>query len=157
MKKFAIVKFIGNEKEYLTGANCNEYDYCKQCPQNDICTKERSFLFVLNKEYKAYFLDYCQGVRDVLEIESEKGIQNFVPINDFIIVDNSDNALNNYYAIVKCADSNGIKELVVGREYQALKISEDKRFYYVLDELKDCYYYPKYWFEIVEDDQNILQ
>ena len=157
MKKYATVRFIGNQNDYVSGQKCNEYVYCLQCEKNATCKRNRVFLFVKNKEYKAYFLDYLQGERNVLEVEAEKGeLINFVPLSDFEIVSDKDNVLNHSFARVKCILTNGDIDLTAGKEYYALKKDDNNTAYYILDNSGDCYYYPKNYFIIVDDMDNIL-
>ena len=152
MKRYAIVKFIGKEEDYITGkCKDNEWEYCKQCEKKTTCKEEVFPYFRKGQEYKAYFLDYCQGKRDVLEIEAENGeILSFVPLCDFEIVSDKDNVLNNNYFLVKCIEDN-VKDLTKNKVYKALK--ENDKCYYVLDNSFDCYYYPKEYFEIYNKKQ----
>ena len=94
---------------------------------------------------KLFLRYYCQGKRDVLDIEAENGeILSFVPLNDFEIVSDKDNVLNNDYFLVKCIEDN-VKDLTKNKVYKALK--ENDKCYYALDNSFDCYYYPKEYFE----------
>lgn len=42
MKNPAIVKFIGNQEEYKIGCGFNEWHYCRDCEQNESCTKNNN-------------------------------------------------------------------------------------------------------------------
>jgi hypothetical protein len=158
-KKYAIVKFVGDEEEYLIGEYCagEEWLFCKACQEmgNHKCNRPKIPMFVRNKEYKAYFLDYCQGVRDVLEVETELGtVETFIPLSDFKIVSDEFDILNEKHAIVVCLNADNQKDLTEGKRYKALKKREGQL--YILDDSSDCYYYPKELFEIIEDKDGIL-
>lgn len=151
MEKFAIVKFIGNEENYVSGEICNEWLYCRDCEKHGACSKSKFNYFKKNKEYKAYFLDYCQGQRDVLEVAAENGeILTYVPLADFEIVADEDNVLKDTYIMVKCIKATQ-KDLTLNKKYKALKTDKANKWYYVLDNSQDCYYYPKELFQIVEE------
>ena len=155
LKKFATVKFIGNQAEYITGINCKEYLYCRQCNKFAFCKKGKSQLFINDKLYKAFFLDFCQGTRDALEVEAEdKSLITFLPLSDFEIISDEYDVLNKKQAIVKCITPNR-EDLQIGKEYVAIKAKND--YFYVLDDTRDCYYYPKSYFIVIEDTANILK
>ena len=151
-KKYAIVKFIGKEDDYITGkCKDKEWEYCRQCEKKDDCKEEVTLYFIKGQEYKAYFLDYCQGERNVLDIEAENGeILSFVPLCDFEIVSDKENILNDDYFLVKCIKDN-VKDLTKNKVYKALK--ESDKCYYVLDNSFDCYYYLKEFFEIYNENK----
>lgn len=155
-KKYAIVKFIGKEDDYITGkCKDKEWEYCKQCQKNATCKEEVFPYFRKGQEYKAYFLDYCQGERNVLDIEAENGeILSFVPLSDFEIVLDKDKVLEDFYFVVKYVKSiEGdflTPNLTLNKKYKVLKIDKKNKLYYVLDNSGDCYYYPKEFFQIVE-------
>ena len=158
MKKFAKVKFIGNQNEYISGKNCNDWRFCKQCQSLLECNKEKIFLFIRGKEYNAYFLDYLQGVRDVLDVQAENSeVLSFIPLSDFQIVSDEENVLNENYALVKCIEVYKNQDLQVGKVYKALKLSPQGEYYYILDETLDCYFYPIKQFEIIEDAFELLK
>ena len=157
MEKFAKVKFIGNQQEYISGQFCDEWQFCRDCSRHSDCALERMFLFIYGKEYKAYFLDYCQGIRDVLEVRAENDeILSFLPVSDFEIVSDEHKVLNNKQAIVRCVNAENYMDLQVGKDYVALKMHPKKPYIYVLDDSRDCYYYPKENFVIVEDKEGVL-
>ena len=148
MEKFAIVKFIGNEENYVSGEICNEWLYCIDCEKHAACSKSKFNYFKKNKEYKAYFLDYCQGQRDVLEVAAENGeILTYVPLADFEIVADEDNVLKDTYIMVKCIKATR-EDLTLNKKYKALKTDKANKCYYVLDNFWDCYYYPKDLFQV---------
>lgn len=94
---------------------------------------------------KLFLRYYCQGKRDVLDIEAENGeILSFIPLCDFETISDKDNVLNNDYFLVKCIKDN-VKDLTKNKVYKALK--ENDKCYYLLDNSFDCYYYPKEYFE----------
>ena len=158
MEKFARVKFVGRQEEYISGKYCDEWRYCVQCPQHKECAQERKFLFLEGKEYKAYFLDFLQGTRDVLDVEAEnQEVLSFVPLQDFEIVSDEYGILEDKRAIVKCIKCKGAQDLQVGKNYIALKRSKDKTKFYILDDSKDCYYYSSDFFVVVEDKDNLLK
>lgn len=155
----AIVKFIGNPKEYLIGKYCydEEWLFCHACQEiaKQKCNRAKISLFKKNKKYKAYFLDYCQGVRDVLDVETETGeVESFIPLSDFQIISDEDDVLSEKYAVVECINANNHEDLTEGKQYQALKQKGD--CFYVLDNTSDCYYYSKNLFKVVEDKDGIL-
>ena len=153
MEKFAIVKFIGDEEKYVSNQNCEtkEWLYCNDCEKYTSCNKNKFNYFKKDKEYKVYFLDYCQGKRDVLEIEAENGeILSYVPLSDFEIVLDKDKVLEDSYFVVKYVDPIKTDYLTPNNEYKVLKTDRKNKFYYVLDNSGDCYYYPKEFFQIVE-------
>ena len=158
-KKHAIVKFVGDEEEYFIGKYCAdaEWLFCNACQEagNHQCNRPKIPMFVRNKEYKAYFLDYCQGVRDVLEVETELGtVETFIPLSDFKIVSDEFDVLNEKYAIVVCLNADNRNDLTEGKRYKALRKNEHGL--YILDDSSDCYYYSKELFEIIEDKDGIL-
>ena len=54
-EKNAIVKFIGDPQDYISGKECDEWVYCRDCLDKKECKREKHFLFVYGREYKAYF------------------------------------------------------------------------------------------------------
>ena len=155
MEKFAVVQFIGNSNDYICGKNCDTYTYCRDCEEKNECKKEKRFHFIKGERYKAFFLDFCQGVRDVLEIEDANGEKlDFVPLEDFQVIDDKYDILQDKRAFVKCIAKR--PDLTLGEKYIALRLDENNNSYYVLDNSKDCYYYDKKLFIVVEDKHMIL-
>lgn len=157
--KYAVVQFVGNEKDYLIGVYCmgDEWLYCHACQEigNHKCNRPKTPFFLKNKTYKAYFLDYCQGVRDVLEVETELGeVQTFIPLSDFKIISDNYGVLNDKYAIVVCINAEAHEDLTEGEQYKALR--QKDKFFYILDNSGDCYYYKKELFKVIEDKDEIL-
>lgn len=151
MEKFAIVKFIGKEEDYITGkCKDKEWEYCKQCQKSATCKEEVFPYFRKGQEYKAYFLDYCQGKRDVLEVEAENGeILSYVPLSDFEIVLDKDKVLEDSYFVVKYVNPIEGDFLTPNKKYKVLKIDRNNKLYYVLDNSGECYYYPKEFFKVI--------
>ena len=130
MDKFALVRFIGNQQDYIFGKNCDDYKYCRDCEQRKICNKEKGFHFIKDKEYKAFFLDFCQGARDVLEVENANGTRvDYVPLEDFQVIDDKHGVLQDKRAFVKCVVEK--PDLTLGKTYIALKSDENNKMYYV--------------------------
>ena len=133
MRKPAKVKFIGNSNHY-----CN---------------------FQKGKIYHAYFLEYWQGNRDSLHIKGEnREIEDFIPLSDFEILEDSDDVLNTKEAIVKCITheyDNKLFGLTYGKEYKAIGFDLYGR-YLVMDDSWDCYFYLPKEFEIISDPHQIL-
>lgn len=155
MEKFAVVKFIGNQNNYTCGKNCDTYMYCRDCEEKDKCNKKKDVRFINGRNYKAFFLDFCQGVRDVLEIEDANGEKlDFVPMEDFQIIDDEFGVLQDKRAFVRCIVE--MPDLTLGKIYIALKLDETNSRYYVLDNSSDCYYYDKKLFVVVDDKHMIL-
>lgn len=158
VNKFAILKFIGNEEDYIVCSGLCSMLYCKECNKNGECNKEKMRLFLKGKEYRAYFLDYCQGERNVLEVAGENDrLETFIPISDFEIISDDYQILQDKYAIAKCVKSNGQMDLTLNKNYKILKKLPNKNHFYVLDDSCDCYYYPSDNFEIIEDKYGLLK
>ena len=59
---------------------CNDWCYCNQCSQVTEYNVEKQFLFIKGNDYKAYFGDYCQGKRNVIEVQAGNGeTLDFIP------------------------------------------------------------------------------
>ena len=55
--------------------------------------------FTNGKRYEAFFLEYWKGVRDSLHVRGNDGrVTDFNPFEDFIVISDDDNLLNNYEA-----------------------------------------------------------
>lgn len=165
MKKPAVVRFIGNIDNYKLVCEESSFKYCKECINKEKCTKENiEYEFTLGYDYLAYFLEYWQGVRNSLHVKCNTGeIVDFIPFEDFIVINDEDNVLNYKEAIVKCISKESkddLLEIKYGNLYKALGIKKDERTnklaYLVMDESYDCYFYPSNYFVIIEDDYNIL-
>lgn len=121
--------------------------------------KKENDEFSYGKEYQAYFLEYWQGERNSLHARGNSGkITDFNPFEDFEIVLDEDNVLNTYEAIVECRTHNFDNELFgikYGKQYRALGRDKNGMFL-VMDESFDCYFYHGCYFEIVDDEYNLL-
>lgn len=133
LEKTAVVRFVGNEQDY------------KQ--------------FTKNQCYEAFFLEYWQGVRNSLHVKNNKGeIVDFIPFEEFEVVSDEGNVLNNYTATVRCIThkfDDSLLDIKYGKTY--LAIGRDKNgMFLVKDESHDCYFYLSSDFEIIEDEHGIL-
>jgi hypothetical protein len=112
------------------------------------------------KIYDAYFLEYWQGERRSLHVSGNDGeITDFNDINNYQIISDEDNLLNNYEAVVKCNThryENQPARLKFGKNYKAIGRDKDG-LYLVMDESLDCYFYPSEIFDIVKDENGILK
>lgn len=120
---------------------------------------ENSKKFTHGKTYEAFFVEYWEGKRDSLHVRGDDGkVTDFNPLEDFEIISDEDNLLNDYEAIVRCKTHDYEDEIVglsYGKQYKA--IGRDREgLYLVMDESYCCYFYPPDTFEIVEDKHGIL-
>lgn len=84
MLKSAIVRFVGNQDNCKLG--CSE-----------------KYRFINGHLYNAYFLEYWQGERTNLHVKGEDGeVSDFNPFDDFEVIEDCDNVLNDHEAIVRC-------------------------------------------------------
>ena len=158
MTRPALVKFLGNEEDYRLGCDETGWLFCCQCPFVSTCNKKSQYKFKKNHMYKAYFLEYWEGVRNSLHVEGEDGIiQDFIPLEDFEVIEDVDNVLTLDEALVKCIvhTAEPDLELKYGHIYKAIGQDKDG-MYLVMDESYCCYFYPSDYFEIVEDEKRIL-
>lgn len=96
MKKTAAVRFIGDQEHYRLGCEKSSYAYCRDCKS---CSGSNNYKFIKNGLYNAYFLEFWQGERKSLHIKGEDNkIDDFVSLDDFEIVSDEDNVLNQYEA-----------------------------------------------------------
>ena len=115
--------------------------------------------FTKGNRYETYFLEYWEGVRDSLHVRGNDGkVTDFNPFEDFIVISDDDNLLNNYEATVKCIThrfDHMISGLTYGKEYKA--IGRDKSgMFLVKDNSACCYFYNPADFIIVDDPHSIL-
>lgn len=115
--------------------------------------------FSHGKEYEAFFVEYWEGNRDSLHVRGNDGrVTDFNHFEDFEVISDEDNLLNDYEAIVRCITheyDDYISGLTYGEEYKA--IGRDKEgLYLVMDNSYCCYFYPPEEFKIVKDDHGIL-
>ena len=89
-----------------------------------------------------------------LHVKGEDGqISDFIPICDFDIIEDRDDVLNTYEATVKCITQ--WCNLTYGKEYKAIGYNTSDSLL-VMDDSDDCYFYPREYFEILEDNHGIL-
>lgn len=116
--------------------------------------------FTKGKEYEAFFVEYWEGKRNSLHVRGNDGIiTDFNPFEDFEVVSDEDNLLNDYEAVVRCIVhdyEDTISGLSYGTEYKAIGCDKDGLFL-VKDNSECCYFYPADVFEVVEDVQGILR
>ena len=115
--------------------------------------------FTHGMQYEAFFLEYWEGKRDSLHVRGNDGqITDLNPFEDFIVVSDEDNVLNDYEATVRCIThkfDDLIGGLSYGKEYQA--VGRDKAgLFLVKDDSSCCYFYNPSFFEIIEDSHGIL-
>ena len=115
--------------------------------------------FTNGKQYKAFFLEYRQGVRNILHVRDNSGeISDFTTVEDFEVIIDEDNVLNLNEATVRCIThkyDGSMLELKYGRGYKAIGCDKDG-FFLVMDESYDCYFYPPEFFEVIQDEKGIL-
>ena len=115
--------------------------------------------FTHGKKYEAFFLEYWEGVRDSLHVRGNDGlVTDFNKFDDFTVISDEDNLLNNYEAIVRCvthAYDDELFDLNYGSEYKAIGRDKDG-MYLVMDESYCCYFYEPDCFEVIEDRHGIL-
>lgn len=154
---YATVKFVGNGEEYISGVNCRDWLYCHQCPRWLECREPKCSRFVRDREYRAFFLDFCAGVRNVLEVEDERGeVQTHLPLSDFCIISDGQGVLCDRRATVRCIAVGGCGDVQEGKCYIATRADSALQYYYVLDESNECYWYPKRLFTVESDPLGIL-
>jgi len=110
--------------------------------------------------YDAYFLEYWEGKRDSMHVRGDDGdITDFNHFEDFSIVSDEDNLLNDYEAIVRSISHKTdeiIGGLTFGKEYRAIGRDKDGMFL-VMDDSFCCYFYNPDNFEIIDDPHGILE
>ena len=99
--KAAIVKYVGSDSDKFTNGN----------------------------EYDAFFLEYWDGKRDSLHVRGNDGrVTDFNPFEDFEVVSDEDNLLNDHEAKVRCINpkyGDLIAGLTFGKEYKAIGRDKD--------------------------------
>ena len=94
MRKYAIVKFVGNEEEYLIGEYCagEEWLFCHACQEagNHKCDRPKIPMFVKGKEYKALKEEY-----DCFYILDDSSDCYYYPKGLFEVMDDKDGILDN--------------------------------------------------------------
>ena len=115
--------------------------------------------FTHGKKYEAFFLEYWEGVRNSLHVRGDDGlVTDFNRFEDFTVLSDEDNLLNDFEAIVRCvthAYDDELFDLNYGSEYKAIGRDKDG-MYLVMDESFCCYFYEPDCFEVVEDKHGIL-
>lgn len=115
--------------------------------------------FTQGKKYEAFFLEYWEGVRNSLHVRGDDGlVTDFNRFEDFTVLSDEDNLLNDFEAIVRCvthAYDDELFDLNYGSEYKAIGRDKDG-MYLVMDESFCCYFYEPDCFEVVEDNHGIL-
>lgn len=114
--------------------------------------------FTQGKKYEAYFLEYWEGERDSLHIRGNDGlVTDFNPFEDFIVISDEDNLLNDYEATVRCIThrfDHMISGVTFGEEYKA--IGRDKAGSFLVMNKSGCCFYNPSDFIIVDDPHGIL-
>lgn len=115
--------------------------------------------FTNGQRYEAFFLEYWEGVRDSLHVRGNDGrVTDFNPFEDFIVISDDDNLLNDFEATVRCTThrlDDLIGGLTFGEEYKA--IGRDKaEMFLVKDDSACCYFYNPSDFTILDDPHGIL-
>lgn len=115
--------------------------------------------FLPGKEYEAFFIEYWGEKRNSLHVRGDDGnITDFNPFEEFQILEDKQNLLNHYEAIVKCVThrhEKGFSDLTFGKDYKAIGRDKDGLFL-VKDNSGACYFYPPDDFQVVEDEHGIL-
>lgn len=115
--------------------------------------------FTYGEKYEAFFLEYWEGVRDSLHVRGNDGlVTDFNKFEDFTVISDEDNLLNNYEAVVRCVTHDYDDELFdlnYGAEYKAIGRDKDG-MYLVMDESYCCYFYEPDCFEVIDDPYGIL-
>lgn len=116
--------------------------------------------FTKGKLYKAYFIEYWEGERTSLHVRGNDGtITDFNHLEDFEIISDEGNLLNNYEATVQCI-THQYDHLICGitfrEEYKA--IGKDKNvLLLVVDDSYCCYFDSNIVFKIIDDPYGILE
>ena len=116
--------------------------------------------FTKGKLYEAYFIEYWEGERTSLHVRGNDGtITDFNPLEDFEVISDEGNLLNNYEATVQCIThkyDHLICGITFGKEYKV--IGRDKNgLLLVMDDSYCCYFYPNDVFKIINDPYGILE
>lgn len=116
--------------------------------------------FTKGKLYEAYFIEYWEGERTSLHVRVNDGtITDFNPLEDFEVISDEGNLLNDYEATVQCIThkyDHLMCCVTFGKEYKA--IGRDKNgLLLVMDDSYSCYFYPNDVFKIIDDPYRILE
>ena len=73
--------------------------------------------FTTGEKYEAFFLEYWEGVCDSLHVRGNDGlITDYNPFEDFNVISDEDNLLNDYEATVRCI-THRFEDLIDGLTY----------------------------------------
>ena len=116
--------------------------------------------FTKGKLYEAYFIEYWEGKRTSLHVRgNDSTITDFNHLEDFEIISDEGNLLNNYEATVQCIThkyDHFMCCVTFGEEYKV--IGRDKnRLILVMDDSYCCYLYPNDVFKSINDPYGILE
>lgn len=116
--------------------------------------------FTKGKLYEAYFIEYWEGKRTSLHVRgNDSTITDFNHLEDFEIISDEGNLLNNYEATVQCIThkyDHFMCCVTFGEEYKVIGRDSDGH-YLVLDESNCCYFYPNDVFKSINDPYGILE
>lgn len=159
MPRPAVVRFIGGEENYKVSCEEGNSLFCRKCGKRKRCKKATKYLITYGQCYEAFFLEYWEGKRNSLHVRCNDGeIHDLISFEDFEVISDEDNVLNDYEAIVRCTTHDYDDEefdLEYGKSYKAIGCDADG-LYLVMDETRCCYFYPAHDFEIVDDPHGIL-
>ncbi len=89
--------------------------------------------FTHGRKYEAFFLEYWEGTHTSLHVRGNDGkITDFNDINEFQIVEDKDNLLNDYEATVRCISHKYDDFLLCikyGEEYKAIGRDKDGMYF----------------------------
>ena len=116
--------------------------------------------FTKGKLYEAYFIEYWEGKCTSLHVRgNDSTITDFNHLEDFEIISDEGNLLNNYEATVQCIThkyDHFMCCVTFGEEYKV--IGRDKnRLILVMDDSYCCYFYPNNVFKIINYPYGILE
>lgn len=116
--------------------------------------------FTKGKLYEAYFIESWEGKCTSLHVRgNDSTITDFNHLEDFEIISDEGNLLNNYEATVQCIThkyDHFMCCVTFGEEYKV--IGRDKnRLILVMDDSYCCYFYPNDVFKIIDDPYGILK
>ena len=131
MKHAAVVRFVDDPKKYYNGENT----------------------LTNGKHYNALFVEYFGIKRGNLWIINDLNEpEYFYELSDFDIIKDEDKILCEKPAIILCKkEALGI---TVGKKYRA--IGKNKTDYLIHDDWFKTTFFPKEFFDVIEDEENIL-
>lgn len=115
--------------------------------------------FTNGNTYDAYCIEFVEGVRDGIVVKNNDGYKKDLNhLRDFEILNDPDNVLNSYYAVVECTTHDYDDEFLAvlyGKLYKA--IGQDKYGNYLIeDDEMCCYFYSCKDFQIIYDPHFLL-